>query len=225
MSVIVLPALATSLLGVHTAPIQFTEGTRAPLTRANTIYGPTGLITIPTAYTVRRGEARVSASFSKNLRGPAVNYGIWNSIEIGGSYMDIENAPDKALANAKVSIVPANFKYFELGVGVIDAADAIDQTFYFVASADLIPPDVNSPKDGSLPIGLKVHAGAGTGLFKEKLFGGAELLFGNKFSIVGEWDTKNFNAALRYSPSDNLSLQLGVRDTNLFFGMTTSLRF
>lgn len=207
-----------------TTPIQVTEGSKQPLTRSNSFYGPTGLISIPTAYTVRRNEARVGASFGKNERGPSANYGVLDFIEVGGAFIDRDGLRDKAIANAKVTIVPSNFRYFELGIGVIDVADAIDQTFYFVASADLVTPRLEAP-DGSLPVGFKVHAGAGTGMFRERLFGGAELMFGNRFSVLAEYDARNFNAALKYAPNDNLSLQLGVRDSALYFGMTSNVRF
>lgn len=203
---------------------QVTEGTRQPLTRANTLYGPTGLITIPTAYTARRNEARVGASFGEGIRGPSVNYGILDFIEVGGAFMDRDSGRDRPIANAKLSIVPSNFRYFELGVGIIDAADAIEQTLYMVASADLVTPRIEAP-DGSLPIGLKVHLGAGTGIFQEKLFAGGELLFGNRFSVLGEWDTRDLNLGLKYAPNDTMSFQAGIRNTSLFFGMTTAVRF
>lgn len=224
MSLPIFAAFIVSGTAAESPNVQVEEGTKQPLTRTNSMYGPTGLISIPTAYTVRRNEARVGASFSKNERGPSANYGILDFIEVGGAFIDRDGARDKAIANAKVTIVPANFRYFELGIGVIDAADAIDQTFYFVASADLVTPRVEAP-DGSLPIGFKVHAGAGTGMFRERLFGGGELLFGNRFSVLAEWDTRNVNAALKYTPNDSLSLQLGVRDNSLFFGMTSQVRF
>ncbi len=211
-------------VAAEVATPQVEEGTRQPLTRTNSFYGPTGLISIPTAYTVRRNEARVGATFGKNERGPSANYGILDFIEVGGAFIDRDGRSDKAIANAKVTIIPANFRYFEVGIGVIDAVDAIDQTFYFVASADLVKPSVEAP-DGSMPVGFKVHAGAGTGMFRERLFAGGELLFGNRFSVIGEWDTRNFNAGLKYAPTDSLSLQAGVRNKGLFFGMTSTVRF
>lgn len=224
-SIPIFAAFVATSPAATSSPIQVEEGTKQPLTRSNSFYGPTGLISIPTAYTVRRNEARVGAAFGKNERGPSANYGLLDFIEVGGAFIDRDGLRDKAIANAKVTIVPSNFRYFELGIGVIDAADAIDQTFYFVASADLVLPRVSSPGDGSLPIGFKVHAGAGTGLFRERLFGGGELMFGNRFSVLAEYDSRNFNAALKYTPNDNLSLQLGVRDSALYFGMTSNVRF
>ncbi len=225
LSIPIFAAFVATSVAAKSTPLQVTEGTRQPLTRTNSMYGPTGLISIPTAYTVRRNEARVGASFSRHDRGPSANYGIIDYVEIGGAYIDRDGLTDKAIANAKVTIIPSNFRNFEIGIGVIDAADAINQTFYVIGSADLVLPNMESPGDGSLPIGFKVHAGVGTGMFRERLIGGGELLFGNRFSVIAEWDARNLNGAVKYTPNDTLSLQLGFRDKGLFFGMTSSVRF
>lgn len=201
---------------------QVVEGSREGLTVANSMYGPTGLIVIPTAYVTKSGTWSASAAFGRNNRIPAVNYGLLPYIEVGGAFVDREAASNKSIANAKVSIIPSNFRWFEIGVGIIDAMDAINQTVYFVASADIVPPKWDVPDRGIQSVALKAHAGAGTGLFQEKFFGGGELLFSKKFSLVGEWDTKNVNAAIRYAPKDYVRLQMGVQGKDMFFSLTTT---
>lgn len=204
---------------------QVEEGTRGPLTNANSLYGPTGLIKIPTAYTAGPNEVQFSAAFGRNVRVPSVNYGVSRYIEIGGAFVDREDASNKAIASAKVTIVPQNFNWFEIGVGIIDPADAIEQTIYFVASADFTPPDWDVPEEGIRTLALKGHLGAGTGLFAEKVFGGAELLFNRNLSLIGEWDTEDFNAAIRYSPTPYFRFQLGVQGKDIHMAATTSFRF
>jgi hypothetical protein len=204
------------------ADAQVVSGTREGLTRANSIYGPTGLIRIPTAYVVDEKTIALSASFGRNIRVPAANYGIFRYIEVGGAFVDREGGSNKAIANAKVSIIPSNFRWFEIGVGVIDAVDAIKQTIYFVASADLVPPNWDVPERGLETMGLKAHLGAGTGLFGEKAFGGAEVLFNKKLSLIGEWDTEDLNAAIRYAPTNYLRIQLGVQGKDIHFSATTT---
>ncbi len=203
---------------------QWVEGSRSLLTGANSLFGPTGLIVIPTAYTVEKNMFAVSGSFGKNMRGPAANFGILDFIEIGGAFIDREGASNKAIANGKVTILPQNFKNFEIGIGVIDALDAIGRTLYVVGSADFIPPNIDEPIAGTPPVGFKVHAGVGSGMFNEELFAGAEVLFGNKFSLIGEWDTSNFNGAVRYSPNEQVRIQFGFMKTDLFFGITGKFR-
>lgn len=197
---------------------------RKMLTGANSLFGPTGLIVIPTAYSVENNLFAVSGSYGKDIRGPAVNYGFLEYIEIGGAFIDRESASNKAIANGKVTILPQNFKNFEVGIGVIDAFDAIGRTFYMVGSADFIPPDITEPAQGTQAVGLKLHAGIGTGMFNEEVFAGGELLFGNKVSVIGEWDTKNFNGAIRFSPNDNVRIQAGFMKTDFFFGITGKFR-
>lgn len=218
-------AFLSILVGASVAMGQVEEGTRGPLTNANSLYGPTGLIKIPTAYTAAQGEVQFAAAFGRNVRVPSVNYGVVKYIEIGGAFVDRESGSNKAIGNAKVTIVPENFKWFEVGVGVIDPADAIEQTIYFVASADFVPPNWDVPERGLQTLGLKGHLGAGTGLFQDKVFGGAEVLFSKNLSLIGEWDTEDFNAAVRFAPTDYFRIQLGVQGKDIHMSATTSFRF
>ncbi len=219
--IVVASAIAFSL---GTASAQVVRGTREGLTRANSVYGPTGLIKIPTAYVVDAQTFAVSAAFGKDIRVPAVNYGILPYIEIGAGFVDREGMSNKGISSAKVSIIPQNFNWFEIAVGIIDPADAIDQTVYFVASADLVPPKWDVPERGLETIGLKAHVGAGSGLFNEKVFAGGEVLFTKKLSVIGEWDTKDTNAAIRFSPTDYLRLQLGVQGKDFHFSLTSTFK-
>jgi hypothetical protein len=45
-------------------------------TGMNTTFGPTGLITVPNAYTVRGKELRLGGTWGKDFLGPTGNYGI-----------------------------------------------------------------------------------------------------------------------------------------------------
>ena len=216
--------LASTALLCSQASGQVTEGSREGLTVANSIYGPTGLIKIPSAYVVAPKTFAISASFGRNIRVPAVNYGVVPYVEIGGAFVDRESADNKAIANAKVTILPSNFRWFEIGVGVIDAVDAVNQTAYFVASADLVPPNWDLPERGLETVGFKVHLGAGTGLFQEKIFGGMEALFNRRVSLIGEWDTEDVNAAVRFAPQDHVRIQIGVQGKDIHFSVTTNFR-
>lgn len=200
-------------------------GTRTALTQTNSLYGPTGLFTIPTAYTASHRQLAFGANFSDRFSGPSFNYGIVPYIEVGGTYLQRTNAANKAIANAKVNFIPSNFNGLEVGIGVIDAADAIGQSFYFVGSADFTPPTWDPTGRVGSPVALKAHAGVGTGVFNERLFAGAELLFPNQFSLVGEYDTNDFNIGLRYVHDDRVRFQVGFVRKKLFFGATTLIQF
>lgn len=190
--------------------------------QASTLWGTGGLIMVPSAYTTSHREYVWHAGLTKDFSAAGIRYGLLKDIEIGGTFLDRKTADNKFIANAKVHIVPANFNWFTLGIGVMDAADAVNQTVYFVGSADLIAPDFATQR-GS--IGMRAHAGVGTGYFSEKPFGGAEFFFDRGFSLIGEWDTKNFNFGARYAHDDEFFVELGNYSTRLAFKMSYGMKF
>lgn len=226
-SVITAATLAVTPLSSPKVEPQWVEGTREAVSTMNTLFGPTGLIATPTAYVSEHNSIQFGAFFGDGISAASGNYGIIRYVEVGGAYLDRTDASDKAIANAKVTIIPQNFRNFEVGIGVIDAFDTIDQTFYVVGSADLVTPEwrVNVRGERFSTIGLKVHAGVGNGIFDEELFAGGELLFTKNVSLVGEWDTEDFNAALRYAHSNYFNVQVGFFKSDFFLGATTTLRF
>lgn len=221
-------AVALTILSHLTLPLpqRITDVSRQPAAKMNTLFGPSGLLVTPTAYVTPHNEIQFSTSFGKDIRGPAANFGILQGVEIGGAFIDRERASNKAIANAKVNIVPENFQNFVLGIGVVDIADAIERSFYFVASASFTPPDWGLPRPvNGRPIALRLHAGVGSGLFQDELFGGGELLIDPRFALIAEWDAKNFNGALRYRHDESFAAQFGFQHTDFFLGATYSLRF
>lgn len=218
---IVIPTALTAAMAL--APIQ--DGSDKELSNhAGTIFGPTGLISVPTAYTAGLRSADVNMFFGKDNRTAGANFSLIKDIEVGGTWINRNGANDRGMANAKIRIIPSNFKQFEVGAGVIDGFDAINRTFYVVGSATLATPNLAADKVGQA-IGFKVHAGVGTGFFRERLIGGAELQFGQGFSIIGEYDARNFNGAIRYSHKDYFGVQAGFWNKGVFVGATTKLNF
>lgn len=188
--------------------------------RMNTFYGPAGLITVPYAYVTTSNRVVVGTTFGKD-KSVSGNYGIVRSVEVGVSYIEPENLKGKVFGNAKVHIVPANFKNFELGVGVIDVGDARRRTFYGVVSADWATPEVLE----QYAVGIRLHAGAGTGFFREKFIGGAEILMNDRVSLVVEYNGVDTNAAIRYVRDEGFRMQAGLLRKGVFFGMSYAFTF
>jgi hypothetical protein len=111
-----------------------------PAIRVNTLLGPTGLITVPTSTTTRVERFQLGTAFGKDIRTVSVNWGIFDSIEIGGTVVDRNNQNNKVIATAKVTIIPQNFEWLELGFGAIDPFDAINNTVYGMASVNVRVP-------------------------------------------------------------------------------------
>ena len=113
-------------------------------TGMNTTFGPTGLITVPNAYTARKQEFRLGGTWGKEFSGPTGSYGIIDFIEVGGAYIMRRDRDDKAIAHGKVTLYPSNLEWLTVGIGIIDPFDAIDQTAYFVGSVELSPKAVGA---------------------------------------------------------------------------------
>jgi hypothetical protein len=217
LTVVVLAAL----YGPAIADLDSNVDLEAPRVRFNTLYGPVGLLTVPTAYVAPHRKVLFGTAFARDVKTVTGNWGIVSGVDVGAAYLDRDSGTQRVLGNAKVNIIPQNFKWFEVGIGVLDATDALQQTFYFVASADWALPDILV----NHAIGFRLHAGVGTGMFEEKPIGGAELVLDKRFSVAAEWNAKDFNAAARYVHDENFRLQLGMQGKKGFFSATYALQF
>ena len=192
-----------------------------PAIRVNTLLGPTGLITVPTSTTTRVERFQLGTAFGQNIRTVSVNWGIFDSIEIGGTVVDRNNQNNKVIATAKVTIIPQNFEWLELGFGAIDPFDAINNTVYGMASVNVRVPTQTTEQ----VVGLRLHLGYGTGIYRDKVIGGGEVFLGNRFSVVAEYNGVDTNAALRYVHDAALRLQLGTQAKVIYFSTTYGLSF
>jgi hypothetical protein len=192
-----------------------------PAIRVNTLFGSTGLITVPTSTTTRVERFQLGTAFGHNVRTVSLNWGIFEGIEVGGAVVDRTGADNKVIGTAKVTILPQNFDWLELGFGTIDPFDAIEKTFYGIASVNVRVPSEAQEK----VVGLRLHLGYGTGLFRDKFIGGAELFLDKRFSVVAEYNGADTNAALRYVHDDSLRLQLGTQAKVIYFSTTYGLSF
>ncbi|MCX7925305.1 MAG: hypothetical protein N2554_05780 [Fimbriimonadales bacterium] len=192
-----------------------------PAIRVNTLYGTTGLITVPTSTTTRFDRFQLGVAMGQNVRTVSLNWGILDSVEIGGVVVDRNNQNNKVIATGKVTIIPQNFDWLELGFGTIDPFDAINKTVYGMASVNVRVPSQAEEK----VVGLRLHLGYGTGIYRDKVIGGGEVFLNNQFSVVGEYNGVDSNFALRYVYDENLRVQLGTQAKVIYFSTTYGLSF
>jgi len=192
-----------------------------PAIRVNTLFGSTGLITVPTSTTTRFDRFQLGVALGQNVRTVSLNWGIFDSVEVGGVVVDRNNQNNKVIATGKVTIIPQNFEWLELGFGTIDPFDAINKTFYGIASVNVRVPSEAQEK----VVGLRLHLGYGTGIYRDKVIGGGEVFLNNQFSVVGEYNGVDSNFALRYVYDNNLRLQLGTQAKVIYFSTTYGLSF
>lgn len=193
----------------------------SPQVKTNSVFGTTGLINVPTAFTTDRDAVAVGANVDKDLRGLTASWGMEGALEVGGALLERDGLPDRVIAHAKLHLVPKDFDWFDLGVGVIDPFDALRTTLFAVASASVVPPrgGMNSA------FAMRVHAGLGTGIYSSRMFLGGEVWFREQFSIIGEWDTRKFNAAFRWQQSSDFSAQAGIANKGVFVSATYVFRY
>lgn len=189
--------------------------------RSGTIFGPTGLFSVPTADVLTARKFQIGTHFGRDLSTVAVNTGIANFVEIGAAYLDRDDADNRTIASAKVQFIPTGFENLKIGVGVIDIAKSVERTGYImVTTRAKVPVEVEDTVSQ-----LILHAGYGTGLFREKIIGGAEGVLDGKWRVILEYDGDNLNGGLRYSHDEFLRLQAGVWRNQLFFSAGYTLEF
>lgn len=192
-----------------------------PAIRVNTLFGATGLITVPTSTTTRFDRFQLGVALGHNVRTVSLNWGIFDGVEVGGVVVDCNNQNNKVIATGKVTIIPQNFDWLELGFGTIDPFDAINKTFYGMASVNVRVPSQAEEQ----VVGVRLHLGYGTGIYRDKVIGGGEVFLNGQFSVVGEYNGVDSNFALRYVYDNNLRLQLGTQAKVIYFSTTYGLSF
>ena len=189
--------------------------------RVYTLYGPSGLITAPNAYVVTPGRVALGTFFG-NDKSFGANYGVIPGLEIGASYLDRADGKAKTLANAKFNIVPSNWKNVEFGVGVIDAVDAVQRTYYFMGSFEYLPPEMLTSHG---IIGARAHVGVGDGIYKKNMILGTELLFSQRLSAIVEYASRDVNYGLRYVGTEGVRFGVGIQANHLYVNLTTAFNF
>jgi hypothetical protein len=189
--------------------------------RSGTIFGPTGLFSVPTADVLTARKFQIGTHFGRDLSTVAVNAGIANFVEVGAAFLDRDDADNRTIASAKAQFIPTGFENLKIGVGVIDIAKAVERTGYImVTTRAKVPLEVEDTISQII-----LHAGYGTGLFREKIIGGAEGVLNRKWRVILEYDGDNVNGGLRYSHDEYLRLQAGILRNQLFFSAGYTMEF
>lgn len=217
-----LTALLAGLAAVIVvAPLYAADDAELLNQKFNTVDGPTGLITVPSAFVVDAKQLTLSTTIADDNTFSG-NYGIINGVEVGACFVNTESRTDKTVFNAKAHIVPANFKGFELGLGVLDASNEIQRSYYVMASANFASAE-NLRRRGIA--GVRLHAGVGSGRWGDHFIGGAEVVFNGHYSAVVEYDANDVNVAARYVHGNGFGLQTGLLKTDAFVSTSYTLKF
>ena len=184
---------------------------------APTVTGSTGMLYTPTADVLRDGHFSLGYHHLEDGDAYTVGYGMSNAWEISAATIDYNGDHGRDLyLNTKFSLMSENVVRPGIAIGMEDALDEYDRTFYAVASK-------------TLPLGLRIHAGVGDGRF-DGVFGGIEKTF-NPLGVTGssifpattlsaEYDGKEMIYGLRLAIVPGLKAHAAWRDGDTYVGLT-----
>ena len=184
---------------------------------APTVTGSTGMLYTPTADVLRDGHFSLGYHHLEDGDAYTVGYGMSNAWEISAATIDYNGGHGRDLyLNTKFSLMSENVVRPGIAIGMEDALDEYDRSFYAVASK-------------ALPLGLRIHAGIGDGRF-DGVFGGIEKTF-NPLGVTGssifpattlsaEYDGKEMIYGLRLAIVPGLKAHAAWRDGDTYVGLT-----
>ena len=194
------------------------------------MYGLSGLIETPDETVAATNSLALSGSYIPDFNDTSFDissyggaFGVMPNLEIGAVAIDSSatGVGAQAVLSAKYRIAPETLDSPSIAVGVVDVTNRldkidsrIDNASYFVvmgknisSAAEGFSGMVSKPVRGTL--------GIGTGLYKG-IFAGIDLYVAPKFDVAVEYLSKGlrqestYNAALRFRPVSNISVQAGT---------------
>lgn len=175
--------------------------------------GYTGLVVIPTADTLDKGEYNLGAMVEDlgdvDFNDLFANYGPIDNMEVGiNSVQAIGGGDRETLINAKYRLMRETEEHAAVAFGIADLADEIESTAYVVVSKSLARGINMFDKEVT---NLRGHLGFGGG-WLDGLFLGASAFLGNRAMVSVEWDSRDTNIGLRLTPMPGFRLHAGLLD-------------
>lgn len=224
-------ALGLTMVATLVASVPAHAQDPAPVTpygvRMNTILGPTGLITVPTASAAPESQVQVGAAYTEDLWSASANVGIplegQVGVEVGAAYLDYDWGDEDVIGSAKVNIGADAAGRYQVGIGIVDFTDEVESSGYIVVSTDLLAPPDAWAED---TLAVRGHLGYAGGIYDDSLIGGVEVFLSRGMSIIGEYNGDDVNAALRFADSAQpIRIQAGVADSDFFVSATAAFNF
>ena len=169
------------------------------------VFGPTGLVTIPTADVVgmtrwNAGITAVELDQGNDLTLICGNFGITPSLELGVTREKPEGHSAETLINAKYRVLQPILGGTSLSIGAIDATDQLDSTPYVVLSHDIGAGYVFKQGEITSP---QLHIGVGGGML-DGVFAGVSATIKDKISVMAEYDSDDINLGVRFALAPKL---------------------
>lgn len=175
--------------------------------------GYTGLVKVPSANTLDAGEFAFGVMTEGTDKFQAndafATYGIGGQTEIGvDSFQPFDAKDRKTLVNAKYRFSPNSDSKSGYAVGIIDAANEVEQTGYVVATKSIVR---RTNIFASVVSSVRGHLGFGVGRLNG-VFAGLSIFAGNRVVFSAEYDSQNVNLGFRLTPIRGLRLHVAMLD-------------
>ena len=156
-----------------------------------TIYGYSGLITAPTAETIKMAGVALIGSSSKEVKTAGGCAGLIANWEISAAR--VSNGEAHTLLNGKIGLLQEGLALPSIAVGVVDLSDEIGNSVYAVATKTITITKVATQTAG-LPFGSpQVSAGIASGKVLDGVFAGVVLPLSQKSRLMAEYANKKVN--------------------------------
>lgn len=167
-----------------------------------TVFGPSGLLTTPTADTEDLVTLRLGGWYVSDFGETAsLTSGAGTSGEGSTAWVNETSGDSKFLFSAKWRFRSNSVRQPSMAVGIIDISDQIELTPYVVVQKGLhlggygVTATAGYAKPNSLLDGF---------------FGGADVTLSEKLHLLGEYDGNDINAGIRIPLNDRLEITAGM---------------
>ncbi len=172
--------------------------------------GSSGVINVPSAHVRSMGHAAVTYQYTEDYNVIAGNIAVLPGLEIAYGRWSPDAGDDFNMYSAKYMVLPETVASPAFAVGIEDATDEKDRCAYAVIS-----------KAG--PWGLKIHAGKGTGRFRDGFVALEKQFKVNSntlnLGLAAEYDGEYFNYGMFVPVGKLMQAEAGIRDDKFYAGI------
>lgn len=198
--------------------VVFALGLALVASAAPTIYGPTGLINVPTADTLSKDAYNLNANQVEFLEDISYgfNFGIRENLEAGFTRLPNKNT----VINLKYMFQPAVDTKTGIAVGVLDATDQVNTALYAVVTRGFSTETLSGIGNLRASLGLASSTDREQSALNS-IFGGVSFDVLKKLTVMLEHDGYDINYGVRYPVLPALTAQAGMvgEDHALFVGL------
>lgn len=209
------------VLAVLTAPC---------LAEQPTVFGPTGLIRVPGAYTAAPGSMAFSGHLSSDFQSVNMVVGVIDRLELSAAWVHqdqdgfFDSSCDEWSSGGSESETIVSGKYrlwgeesrgYALAAGIFDITNEFNSSVFATVEKTFRVGD-------TCVVGM---AGFGEhNSLVDGLFAGAEVFLGRDYRLMMEYDGEDFNAAVHLPVKNKFDFGIGILSDSLYGSATYYLR-